>query len=605
MTTFSPSTRPRHARNALLSAVLIGVFASALTLLGGCGGEVGEDTVIATVADREVTAGYFEEKLAKLKVEELPRDEAGTTLDMATLEGKKAFLEVIINKELMAAKAQQLGFESDPDVVQLSDAMGTVHASEVMHRELVEKDARVVTDEEIRQYYDRASRTRTFRYLITNFESDALAAREALMGGADWEDVIIEYNDGSSGPTGDFRLSLAFGRTSDEFEEPLFSLTEGEISRPIETVYGYWVAQLEKEEITELPPLDIAYSERIKNTLVARKVNLARSTFLKESRRKHEYKMDEAALWIIFNAMPDQEDMLDLETNQPVPREELAPLEIDSKDLGKFFLSFKPDLDEEPEVWTIGDYKTHYERQSVFQRPKKATMLGGVRDKIITQIVNRPLLLAEARERGFMGHPDVRKTVDEKMEQILVQKIHDEIITIDEDVTAEQLDAWWAENKELFKEDESRDLHIVYCAEREQAEQALAAIQGGAVWADVLAEYGANPDNRKKGGVFEGMTMEMGGNIADSIFALEKPGELTGVIEVVNGFAVARLDTINPGRQPEFAEMTNSVARAIKRERKDVALDAKLTEWRQEFPIVIHEDRLAKLRSWQELQEQS
>jgi len=51
--------------------------------------------------------------------------------------------------------------------------------------------------------------------------------------------------------------------------------------------------------------------------------------------------------------------------------------------------------------------------------------------------------------------------------------------------------------------------------------------------------------------------------------------------------------------------MTNSVARAIKRERKDVALDAKLTEWRQEFPIVIHEDRLAKLRSWQELQEQS
>jgi hypothetical protein len=94
----------------------------AILAIAGCGDRNAEDGVIlATVGDRVVTADYYQQRLARLQDNQLPRDEDGQPHDMATLAGKRAFLEVIIDKELMVAKALQLGYHEDTSVKRRSN----------------------------------------------------------------------------------------------------------------------------------------------------------------------------------------------------------------------------------------------------------------------------------------------------------------------------------------------------------------------------------------------------------------------------------------------------------------------------------------------------
>ena len=107
----------------LLSLMLI---LGGLALVSGCGGGSGsdkDDVVLAMVGDHEITGGYYESKLIKLEEKELPRGDDGMILDMAQMEGKKEFLTSLINKELMAQKAIQLGYGNDPQVVGLRETM--------------------------------------------------------------------------------------------------------------------------------------------------------------------------------------------------------------------------------------------------------------------------------------------------------------------------------------------------------------------------------------------------------------------------------------------------------------------------------------------------
>src|SRR5262245_36151179 len=66
------------------------------------------NAVVAKVGSHQVTKAYFEDRLEKMDRSLLP-----DTLDLA---GKRKFLEFIINKEVLALKAEELGYAEDPEV---------------------------------------------------------------------------------------------------------------------------------------------------------------------------------------------------------------------------------------------------------------------------------------------------------------------------------------------------------------------------------------------------------------------------------------------------------------------------------------------------------
>src|SRR5262245_3735165 len=77
---------------------------------GGGGAKTSESQgeVVARVGGRPITKSYYEQRLAKMERRFLP-----DTLDLA---GRKQFLDFIVNKELMALKAEELKYDEDPRI---------------------------------------------------------------------------------------------------------------------------------------------------------------------------------------------------------------------------------------------------------------------------------------------------------------------------------------------------------------------------------------------------------------------------------------------------------------------------------------------------------
>ncbi|MCP4800981.1 MAG: hypothetical protein GY893_13650 [bacterium] len=425
-----------------------------LAIIAGCSGG-SDESVLAKVGDREITASYYEDRLSNLKQNELPTKD-GEVLDTALLEGKLRFLEIIIDKELMALKAEQLGFGKIDRIESLNTAVTEFKAGEIMHQELVIDPSQNISQAEIDDYYSNLQHKRNFHFILCNFEDDALKAREEILAGGLWEDVADKYNDGSRGPRNDYSVTFEYGRAQDKFERALFSAEVGEVTMPVSTVYGWWILRLNTIEDNRVPELDEQFITKIKQTLVARKVNLGRDAFIQESRAKHGFHMDEAALWIVFQGLPEvDEPYLNPDTNKPNPRESLAPLDIDVEDLDKEFYRCQFDLSEEPEVWTVGDYKSLYDDLNVFQRPKRSKLLNGVKLDICQKLIDKMLLISESRERGYNEHPAVFAEVKKRTEEMMVNKLFEEVIVIDTIVSPEEVNAFWAENSDKFLDTET------------------------------------------------------------------------------------------------------------------------------------------------------
>jgi parvulin-like peptidyl-prolyl isomerase len=568
-----------------------------LPLLSGCGG--GGD-ILATVGDRQVTAAYYQDRLSKLEEIELPVGEDGAMLDPASLESKLAFLEVIINKELMVLKARELGYHNQEEMLNAEQVLTRVKAAEFMRGDLITVDPSEIPPADVDEYYAKRQERRHFQFIICNFEDDCLEARQKIIDGAAWEEVAEEYNDGSKGPTGDYRMSLQYGMADDSFERAIFELEEGQISMPIETIYGYWIVKFTGTEPARERPLDDTYRERIRQTLAGQRTTLSEKAFIDASLERHEYEMNEAALWSIFQGLPEDEGYLDPETNQPIPKAELAPLDVPAEESDKVFFSVRLDPDEEPTVWTVGRFKATYNEMSVFQRPKRSKMLGGVRNQIIYDMVVKPLLDAEARERGYYDDPRVAEEVQDKLEEIMVDRFYEEVIKYEEFVSAEDLAEYWAEHSADYVTPETRDGLIVICEDQEQAAGAREALQGGVSWEEVYETYAAvkDPVNR---GAFSASAAVMTPD-AQQLFGLAEVDDVSEPFENRSGWCVVRLANIVPPVQRELDEVREEVGQRIRLRRKDEALKQNLADWREEFGVQIHEDALAAMPSWNELQ---
>ena len=95
-----------------IARLWLGLVAIMSIALSGCSKR--EDVKLAEIKDRTITIGDYESAYARVKEEFLPKAEGD--------EGKKEFLMTMVNRDLMAVKADELGYDKDPSIAQGMEA---------------------------------------------------------------------------------------------------------------------------------------------------------------------------------------------------------------------------------------------------------------------------------------------------------------------------------------------------------------------------------------------------------------------------------------------------------------------------------------------------
>jgi peptidyl-prolyl cis-trans isomerase C len=237
---------------------------------------------LARVNDRRIRLDEFEQEM-----EQLPQF---YKLQMVSEEGRKKFLQDLINQELLLQEAKKKGLDKDKKILANLERLKKGLVINALIEELCEgKDG--VSDEEVESYY-QANKKEFFlekvrvRHIMVKTLAEAQKIKRMLEEGADFISLAKRYSISPSGAQGGDLDYIERGKVGKEFEQAAFALKRrGELSDIVKAELGYHIIRLEDK----IGPRQRTFSEvqeEIRNLLRNKKREEILTAHLKNLREK-------------------------------------------------------------------------------------------------------------------------------------------------------------------------------------------------------------------------------------------------------------------------------------------------------------------------------
>lgn len=557
------------------SPLRVTAFAAlAMFAVAGCAPKDKSEIKVAEIGDTVITLDYFERKMNTMDPQYAPEN-------LDSREGREELLEIIVDKEVMALKAVELGMDADGSATTQADQVAEYKAITRMREDVV-APAQRVSEDEVYDYYENFARKLRVSYMLFDRTDQALEARGLVEGGEQWTKVAERFEAGDPGPSGDWTLEMKYGTVVDELEEAVFSLPVGSVSEPIESIYGYFLVRVEGQTLERLAPLD-TMRDRIVASIQKQKSERLIADFRNEVFAQYDMVIDEGVLQIVFDALPPDPDL----ANPPAP-EDLDSLDLEPADLNKVLLSYSG------EVWDLRRYSDFYDGSSVFGRPRRQARIGGLR-RALKEIAIRDLMVLAARDRGYMGDPVVQDEFKLRREQAMVTKLHEELIKGQVKISPEEVESYWAEHAEDFNKPEIRTVLALVAENETNALAAQMEAQAGVDWPTLIEKYNVDEPLAVRKGDLGEMNEHRQGVYAEHAFRAGEAGSVTYPAEVGEGqWLVLKIVDVKPREERSFEEAKIEVGRRLQGRAEEELFLQRVKEWREDYPIKTYPDELMK-----------
>jgi foldase protein PrsA len=165
-------------------------------------------------------------------------------------------------------------------------------------RDKVTKGKDKVTDQQIKQYYDKNKaqfaqpERRDLHIVLTKSKGKAEQAKSALQNGEPFKQVAKQYSiDDASKAQGGKLPAVAKGQQEKAFDTAIFGADKGRITGPVKTQFGYYVFKVDKINAASQQTLEQAKAT-IKQVLASQNQQKALDTFVKDFRKKWKEETD-------------------------------------------------------------------------------------------------------------------------------------------------------------------------------------------------------------------------------------------------------------------------------------------------------------------------
>lgn len=567
----------------------LGLIACAALAVGACS-KGGGGGVVAKVDNRQITLSYYQDRLEKMDRKFLP-----DTLD---LKGKRKFLDFIINKELMAKKAEELKYGEDPqlksnmklilDNLTLSTAVDKITAGKLE-----------ATDQEVQDFFAHKQHEVLAKHILVSERSQAEEVLKAIHAGANFDSLanvhsIVPRQDEKTGHelTSDERVVFGwvkYGEAMIPVETAVFSLKLNEVSAPVQTGYGWHLFKMVSERDNKLEALnDLRPS--FETQIKLRKKRLIVEKYYEDILQEHHFKLDEPAINLTFAKLPPDVNP----ENRPDAATEVKPvLPFTNEERAK--LLFEVD----GKKYTLGDFSDKYDNTSWFERPKRYSGALGMRYWIRDNWL-KPLQLQRAIKNGIDQSPEVQNELNLRREQMMVAMLHQNLVGSQApEATEPQLQEFYDKHKDIYVQKEMRRCNIIYNLKEKVVRRAYDEVKAGGDFVTIAMKYneGATKPEEVRTPDFTRDTPKSL-ELAEKVWNLQQ-GEYTEPFKTTQaggggGWVVAQLDRIVSQRQIELKDIHDQVAGDYKNQWSEDRLNELLAQWKKDSKITVDEKVLEK-----------
>ncbi len=538
-----------------------------------------EDTVLAEIGDREVKILDFEEAWHNVGLEYLP-----PTTDQ---EGAKQFLETIVQKEILAHKADDLGYDKDPTVIQGMQAYHQM-GLQAGYLKVMVSDNVEVTDAEVKEHYRNRGAVLSVKQILVDTPTDADEAIARLEDGDDFDTVLREMSKAPDAAEGGTVVTVNYGSYVPEMQNSLFALDIGQHTQPIQTPYGWFIMKvLRRTEARDKEPFE-QIEPTVRQEWFVLKEMVMVNQHTEKIRRDHKVTWYWDNLGTAYRALPADRSM----ANPPTRDEEVYPLlYFEAEDLDLPMVTYE--LNGKTETIAIRNFSDLYDRASFFTRPRRDARLGGIKS-FLTQIVMNELVASEMTASNIEEHPTVQRALKRKREELMVGRLYDDQVTKVIEIPNDEMMSYYRENKNQFTSPETRRFAMVLTGDQATAQKAYDELRSGRKMRQVVLEYSIDPETRETLGETPLITKGENPDLDATGFSLPRVGAISEPFETGRGWMVVRVTEIQPERVYSYEESVSSITTVLRQQKSEERLQELLAKWREEYNVTIYEDRLGK-----------
>jgi len=166
---------------------------------------------------------------------------------------------------------------------------------------------------------------------------------------------------------------------------------------------------------------------------------------------------------------------------------------------------------------------------------------------------------------------------------VLSTKVRDEILEGSEEISDEDIAAYYEENKERFAQPERRDLNVVLTRTEARANEAQQALESGQSFKTVATDFSIDEASKSQGGKLPAVAQgQQEKAFDDAIFAAER-GELTGPVKTQFGWYVFEVTKVTPASQQSLEDATETIRSLLRSEREQEALDSFIDDFQEKY----------------------
>lgn len=174
----------------------------------------------------------------------------------STLEEKKKFLNMIVDREVLSQEAKKSGMDKDPAYLEEVELAKKEILVNIMAQKL-NKDK--VSDEAIKAYFNKNNKEFQLvhaSHILVKTEEEAQKIKKELAAGGDFAELAKKYStDPGSGSKGGDLSFFSRKQMVPAFSDLAFKLKPGEMGGPVKTQFGYHlikVLEVKNQKFEEL-----------------------------------------------------------------------------------------------------------------------------------------------------------------------------------------------------------------------------------------------------------------------------------------------------------------------------------------------------------------
>lgn len=243
------------------------------------------------------------------------------------------------------------------------------------------------------------------------------------------------------------------------------------------------------------------------------------------------------------------------------------------------------------EVITTNDYKEEFAMLPPSYR--NVARLG--RDELLENLINKRLLLQEAKRRNLENSENVKRLFNKVKEEIMIQQLLDRKISDEVEVTDSEIEKHYSENQNKYMEPAKiRASHILVDSEL-IAKKILEDLNRGGNFAELAKEYSLDISTKDKGGDLG--YFEKGALLSEFELACDKlnVGEMSDVVKTDLGYHIIKVLDKKESRLKILEEVKDDIKSELLLDKEISLYNSLLQELRKNQNITINKELLEEV----------